>query len=119
MKDWKSYAIVILAIILIYFIFSGRGNAIDEVRLDALEREKKAAIEKLFTLTNKTKTDSLNLVEHLRQDSIVFIDSKRRDIALEKARTDYKEAVERNKVVFSFDQKKLDSAFMAMYPNPD
>jgi Cft2 family RNA processing exonuclease len=119
MKDWRNILIICLVIILIYFIFSGRGNAIDEVRLDALENEKKAIIEKLVTLKHKTETDSLNFTEHLRQDSIISLNTERLETSLAKSRQDYKEAVERNKVVFSYDQKQLDSAFLKLYPKKD
>lgn len=119
MKDWKNYIILGLAVLVVFLSFSGRKQAIDQVKIDALENEKHQAIEKLFTLTKKTKVDSLNFIEHLRQDSIDFIDAERLELSLAKSRQDYKEAVDRNKVVFSLNQKSLDSAFLSLYPTPD
>lgn len=119
MKDWRNIAILVLGIILIYFIFSGRGNAIDQVRIDALEHEKKAAIESLFAIKKKTKVDSFSLVEHLRQDSINSIDVKRLETSLVKSRRDYKEAVSRFKEVLKYTDLQMDSVWMRLYPTLD
>jgi len=119
MKDFKSYIILGLCILLVYFIFSGNKNAVDQVRLESLEQQKKAAMRQLSALKVKTETDSLNFIEHLRQDSINSIDTERLERSLTKARADYKEAVERNKVVFRLDQEQLDSAFRKLYPIED
>lgn len=119
MKIPQNYIILFLCILLVYFIFSGNKNEVSQVKIDALENEKHQAIEKLFTLTKKTKADSLNFIEHLRQDSVNSIDVERLETSLAKSRQDYKEAVSRFKDVFSYRQEKLDSIFQKLYPQPD
>lgn len=119
MKDWRNIAILALGIILVYFILSDRSGAIDQVKLDSIENEKKLAIEKFFQLKKKTVSDSLTFIEHLKQDSINSLNTERLEISLSKARADYKEAIMRNKTVFTYEQRQIDSVLRVLYPNPD
>lgn len=119
LKYWRELLILILGIIIVFFIFSNRKQAIDDYKLDALENEKKEISDRLWTLIAKTKRDQDNWMQHLKHDSINSLNAERLERSLTKARADYKEAVERNKAVFSYDQAKLDSAFRQLYPNED
>jgi len=119
LKYWRELLILILGIIIVFFIFSNRKQAISDYKLDALENEKKEISERLWTLISKTKRDQEIWMQHLKQDSINFFNAERLERSLTKARADYKEAVMRNKQVFIYDQIRLDSAFRVLYPKPD
>lgn len=119
MKDIRNYIILALVIVVIYFALSGRHNVVDQEKINSLENEKKVAVENLFTLKKKTVADSLSFREHLQQDSLNSIDKTRLETSLTKSRQDYKEALNRNKAVFTYEQRQLDSVFQALYPKHD